>query len=118
MTRKVVQHIVEEADAGMGIGATGAVDFKSQLDRGLARRTLDGCIACHARAIRVWAITWSNSSPLVETAFGPWIVGLPIQSVKVPPASSRMGRSAAQSQTFMTGSSIISARPVATIIWP
>ena len=39
-----------------------------------------------------------------------------IQFVKVPPASSTIGASAAQSQTFITGSSMISARPVATSI--
>src|SRR5215831_2554450 len=63
---------------------------------------------------RTICMTWSNNLPLVEMALPPSIPGLPFQSVKVPPASSRIGRSGAQSQRFMIGSSIMSARPVAT----
>src|SRR5262249_24695926 len=54
------------------------------------------------------------SAPLVATASPLWIVRRPRQSVKCPPASSTIGRSAAQSHTAITGSSATSARPVAT----
>src|SRR5262249_9567137 len=57
-------------------------------------------------------VPWST--PLVATASPPSIVRRPRQSVKRPPASSTMGRSAAQSQMFIAGSSATSARPVAT----
>ena len=44
----------------------------------------------------------------------PSAVRTPRQSVNVPPASSIIGSSGAQSHKFITGSSITSARPVAT----
>ena len=52
------------------------------------------------------------------TAFGPWIVRLPSQSVNRPPASSRIGRNGDESQAFISGSRSISARPVQTSACP
>src|SRR5204862_5328574 len=60
-------------------------------------------------------ITSSKTNPLVATALPPSIVRLPLKSVNVPPASWIIGDNAAQSQMFITGSSITSARPVATM---
>src|SRR6185503_21225698 len=59
-------------------------------------------------------ITSSNNNPFVAIEFPPFAVRTPRQSVNVPPASSMIGNSGAQSQRFITGSSITSARPVAT----
>ena len=64
--------------------------------------------------LRVTASTSSSTSPFVAIASPAWIVAFPCQSVNVPPASSRIGCRAAASQTFMIGSTITSARPVAT----
>ena len=56
--------------------------------------------------------------PLVAIPSREWIVRRPCQTVKVPPASSRIGNNAAASQTSMMGSTIRSARPVAIIRYP
>src|SRR5438552_628645 len=72
----------------------------------------------HTAPSRTVLITSSNNTPLVEIALPPVIVRAPLQSVKVPPASSMIGCSAAQSHTFITGSIITSALPVATSRWP
>ena len=54
----------------------------------------------------------------VEIALPPPCVAAPEKSVNRPPASSTTGWRAAQSQVCITGSSMISARPVATSAWP
>jgi hypothetical protein len=59
-------------------------------------------------------ITSSNNTPFVAIEFAAYAVLSPRQSVNVPPASSMIGKKGAQSHKFMTGSSITSARPVAT----
>src|SRR6185437_16424677 len=69
-------------------------------------------------AFRIVSITSGKSTAFVEIALPPLIVRRPCQSVNVPPASSMIGSSAAQSQIFMIGSSITSARPVATRTCP
>ncbi len=58
--------------------------------------------------------TSSSTAPLVATPSPPWMVASPFQSVKVPPASSSTGCNAAASQMLMLGSTMTSARPVAT----
>src|SRR4051812_726978 len=63
---------------------------------------------------RIKPITSSNNTPFVAIAFPPSAVRRPRQSVNVPPASSMIGNNGAQSHRFITGSSITSARPVAT----
>lgn len=64
------------------------------------------------------ATTSSNTSPFVESASGAMCVAAPAQSVNVPPASTTIGANAAVSHRFMIGSSMTSARPVATRTWP
>src|SRR5690606_23823520 len=62
---------------------------------------------------RIWR-TWVAKALLVATASPPWTGASPCQSNDSPPASVRIGRSAAASHRFVTGSIMISARPVAT----
>src|SRR5208282_639753 len=62
--------------------------------------------------------TCSYSAPFVANPSPPEIVRRPRQSVNLPPASSRMGISAAASHSCSAGSSMISARPVATSMYP
>jgi hypothetical protein len=58
--------------------------------------------------------TSSCSRPLVASTSGVWIVGVPVQSVNRPPASSTMGLVAATSHGFTPCSTITSAAPSAT----
>src|SRR5208282_2639155 len=62
--------------------------------------------------------TSSYNAPFVANPSPPEIVLLPFQSVNRPPASSRIGTSGAASHSCSTGSSMISARPVATSTCP
>src|SRR5678815_3722665 len=57
---------------------------------------------------RTKLITSSNNAPFVAIEFPPSAVRTPRQSVNVPPASSMIGNSGAQSHRFITGSSIMS----------
>src|SRR5262249_30650934 len=68
--------------------------------------------------VLITPMTSSNNRPFVESALPPRIVLSPRQFVKVPPASATIGARAAQSQRFITGSSMMSARPVATSTCP
>ena len=59
-----------------------------------------------------------NTLPMTATASGPQIVAFPFQSVKCPPASSRIGSMGAQSHGLSNGSTMTSTRPVAASACP
>ena len=60
--------------------------------------TRTSCFLAGADGCRRRPITSSKISPLVATAWPEWIVRRPCQSVKRPPASSRIGKSGARSR--------------------
>ena len=43
---KECQHVIEKADAGIGLAATGAVDGQGERNRCLAGGAIDSCLAC------------------------------------------------------------------------
>src|SRR5690606_40940724 len=93
-------------------GLIGHATLLTEMGEGPRKRAL-----FHSKSLRRVAMTSSCRWPLVATTESP-TPGVPSQVENPPPASVITGYSAAASQMLMSGSSITSARPPATIRYP